>query len=76
MFPRLRQGQASRGDDERGERHSLKREKGAPVRWGALVVLALAGLEQELQSKLDLTRIVEWEARGPNLAEVRGGEVE
>jgi len=47
-----------------------RNSKGAPTDRGALVGLALASLEQELQSELDLTRIRAGEARGPNLAEV------
>ena len=40
------------------------------MNWGALVFGSSAFLEVKLQSKLDLARVEEREARGPNLAEV------
>ena len=39
--------------------------------WGALIGGAVVCLEHESQGKLDLTRILTWEARCSNVAEVR-----
>ena len=53
--------------------HARHIKKGAPKSGSALSGpgLDLVSLEENLQCELDLARILEGEARGPNLAEVR-----